>query len=108
LAEEFRKKGEEAYEFHDRKESNVCLGSFDWLVRDDGNGNKIQNPEVVALILKYKGKIKNFPGRPNTVVPYTFPALASKKIICDAQPIPVLVPKVKKQSSASRLLNRFR
>lgn len=108
LTEEFRKNGEEAYEFHDRNESNVCLGSFDWIVRDDGNGNKIQNPEVVALILKYKAKIKNFPGRPNTPVPYTFPALAGKKIICDAQPIPVLVPKVAKQSSASRLLNRFR
>jgi hypothetical protein len=108
LTEEFRKLGVEAYEFHDRNESFVCLGSFDWIVREDGAGNKTQNPEVVELILKYKAEIKNFPGRPNTIVPYSFPSLAKEKIVCDAQPYPVLVPKVAKQSSAARLLNRFR
>jgi len=108
LTEEFRKLGVEAYEFHDRNESFVCLGSFDWIVRDDGASDKTQNPEVVALILKYKAEIKHFPGRPNTAVPYSFPSLAKEKIVCDAQPYPVLVPKVAKQSSASRLLNRFR
>ncbi len=108
LTQEFRKLGVEAYEFHDRNESFVCLGSFDWIVREDGQGNKTQNPEVVELILKYKGKIHNFPGRPNTIVPYSLPSLAKEKIVCDAQPYPVLVPKVTKQSTASRLLERFR
>lgn len=108
LTQEFRKFGVEAYEFHDRHESSVCVGSFDWIVREDGQGNKIQNPEVVDVILKYKGKVENLPGRPNSIVPNTFSSLADKKILCDAQPIPVLVPKVAKQSTGSRLLNRFR
>lgn len=108
LTEEFHKQGIDAWEFHDRNESYVCIGSFDWIVREDGQGNKTQNPDVVELILKYKAKIRNFPGRPNTVVPYSLPSLAKKKIVCDAQPIPVLVPKVTKESSASRLLKRFR
>jgi hypothetical protein len=86
----------------------VCIGSFDWIVREDAQGNKTQNPEVVDVIKKYKGRIENLPGRPNSIVPTTFSSLAKKKILCDAQPIPVLVPKVAKQSSASRLLNRFR
>ena len=108
LTKEFRKHGVEAFEFHDRNESCVCVGSFDWIVREDDQGNKTQNPEVVDVILKYKGKVENFPGRPNSIVPNTFSSLAKKNILCDAQPIPVLVPKVAKQSSASRLLNRFR
>ena len=108
LTQEFRKYGVEAYEFHDRHESSVCIGSFDWIVRDNGQGNKIQNPEVVETILKYKGKVQNLPGRPNSIIPNTFSSLAKKKILCDAQPIPVLVPKVAKQSTASRLLDRFR
>ena len=108
LTQVFRKYGVDAYEFHDRNESCVCIGSFDWIVREDAQGNKTQNPEVVDVIKKYKGRIENLPGRPNSIVPTTFSSLAKKKILCDAQPIPVLVPKVAKQSSASRLLNRFR
>lgn len=108
LTEEFRKLGVEAFEFHDRNESYVCIGSFDWIVKDDGEGGKYQNPEVVDVILKYKGKIRDFPGRPNSIQPYVLPSLAKKKIVCDAQPIPVLVPKIAKESSASRLLRKFR
>jgi len=77
-------------------------------VREDDQGNRTQNPEVVEVIKKYKGKVENLPGRPNSIIPNTFSSLAKKKILCDAQPIPVLVPKMAKQSSASRLLNRFR
>ena len=108
LTKEFRKYGVEAFEFHDRNESCVCIGSFDWIVREDDQGNRTQNPEVVEVIKKYKGKVENLPGRPNSIIPNTFSSLAKKKILCDAQPIPVLVPKMAKQSSASRLLNRFR
>ena len=40
LTVEFRKLGVEAYEFHDRCESYVCIGSFDWVAREDsGSAN---------------------------------------------------------------------
>ena len=55
LTTEFRKYGVEAFEFHDRNESCVCIGSFDWIVREDDQGNRTQNPEVVEVIKKYKG-----------------------------------------------------
>ena len=107
LTVEFRKLGVEAYEFHDRCESYVCIGSYDWVAREDDNGTRIQNPEVAETIKKYRGKVRNIPNRPPGYQPYVLPSLVKKKITCDVQPIPVLVPKVEHQSTASRLLNRW-
>ena len=107
LTNEFRKLGVDAYEFHDRCESYVCIGSFDWVAREDENGNRIQNPEVVATIKKYRGKPQTMPNLPPGYQPYVLPSLVNKKITCDVQPIPVLVPKVAHQSTASKLLNRW-
>ena len=107
LTNEFRKLGVDAYEFHDRYESYVCIGSFDWIARDDENGNRTQNPEVVALIKKYRGKPQTMPNLPPGYQPYVLPSLVKAKITCDVQPIPVLVPKVAHQSTASKLLNRW-
>lgn len=108
LTKELRKLKVDAYEFHDRHESYVCVGSFDWVSREDGEGNRTQNPAVVETILKYKGKVRNLPGRPGAIEPYTLPALAKLKIVCDAQPIPVLVPKAEKESTASKMFKHFR
>lgn len=107
LTNEFRKLGVEAYEFHDRCESYVCIGSFDWIAREDENGNRIQNPEVAAMIKKYKGKPQTMPNLPPGYQPFVLPSLVKKKIACDVQPIPVLVPKVAHQSTAAKLLNRW-
>lgn len=107
LTNEFRKLGVEAYEFHDRCESYVCIGSFDWVAREDENGNRIQNPEVVAVIKKYQGKPQTMPNLPPGYQPYVLPSLVKAKITCDVQPIPVLVPKVAHQSTASKLLQRW-
>ena len=107
LTNEFRKQGVNAYEFHDRHESYVCIGSFDWIAREDENGNRIQNPEVVAMIKKYRGKPQTMPNLPPGYQPYVLPALVKAKITCDIQPIPVLVPKVAHRSTASKLLNRW-
>ncbi len=107
LTNEFRKLGVDAYEFHDRCESYVCIGSFDWIAREDDNGNRIQNPEVVAMIKKYRGKPQTMPNLPPGYQPYVLPSLVNKKITCDVQPIPVLVPKVARQSTASKFLKRW-
>lgn len=107
LTVEFRKLGVEAYEFHDRSESFVCIGSFDWVAREDASGQRIQNPEVVEIIKKYRGKPQTMPNLPPGYQPYVLPSLVRKKIACDVQPIPILIPKAAHQSTAARLLNRF-
>jgi hypothetical protein len=94
LTKALRDKGVEAYEFHDRTESMVCVGSFDSVgePRDDG---KIEiNPAIHRLMETY-GPQKTFvPGqnqaflKPNSLAGIPF----------DPQPLPVVVPK---QSIAS-------
>jgi hypothetical protein len=46
LTEELRRRGHDAYEFHDRDESVVCVGSFDRLTLPGPNGQPLPNPQV--------------------------------------------------------------
>lgn len=97
LTNELRKLGIEAYEFHDRYESYVCVGAFDWVTRRSENGREVWNPDVVQTISDYKATvedrvIKNFPGAGKPLRPKTLPALRDSGIVFDAQPIPVQVP----------------
>ena len=110
LTEAFRKKGVDAYEFHDRQESYVCIGEFDWVAREDSTGNRVQNPAVVALIQKYKGTVQDLPNMPGVVVPFVLPEFANTGIVCDVQPMPVMVPKASEESvsTASKLFKRFK
>lgn len=85
-----RKKGLDAYEFHDRHESYVCVGSFDRVVRADGR----YTPEIERMIMKFKGRQSQYAGRPGAVQTYRLSdALAKAGISCDPQPLPVIVPK---------------
>jgi hypothetical protein len=93
-----RSKNIEAYEFHDRHESYVCVGGFDWMVETDSSGRKENNPEMVELIKKFKGSTIRLPGKGGGVQTgmktYPLPTRLSKAgIACDIQPIPVLVRK---------------
>ena len=97
LTQELRKMGVEAYEFHDRYESMVCVGSFDWLKR----GSQ-QNPEIVAVINRYKATIEDLPMMPGAVRPKTIPSLKKFDIAFDPQPIPVAVPKPAQTHTSSR------
>jgi hypothetical protein len=110
LTRELRKKGIEAYEFHDRHESYVCVGSFDWLSQKDASGSKRSNPEIVETILKFKGEPVDVPGKPGAVKTYKISdKLTRAGIACDFQPLPVLVPKPPApQSAASRFLGKLR
>ena len=51
--------GVEAYVFHDRFESYVCVGSFEWIKK-----NNQQNPQVVKLINSYKANVRGFARNP--------------------------------------------
>lgn len=108
LADYLRKQGVEAYEFHDRHESYVCVGGFDWLVKTDDQGIERNNPAMVEVIKKFKGSSVNLPGRQGAIRSYRLPdKLVKAKIACDVQPIPVLVPK-QAEHSASKLFGRIR
>ena len=82
-----RKKGIEAYEFHDRQESYVCIGSFDWVTRQS-NDSIINNPEIVRLVNSCRPQVQNVPGIPNAIIPKSI-----KGIPLDPEPTAILAPK---------------
>ena len=105
LTTELQKLGIPAYEFHDRAESYVCVGGFDWLKRTNENGEETQNPEIVRTIEAFKGSVENFPGVQGAVRPKSLvdiarlvgaerraPKLHKLGIVFDVQPLPVRVP----------------
>ncbi|HMO13476.1 MAG TPA: hypothetical protein PKD64_02330 [Pirellulaceae bacterium] len=97
LTDELRKNGIEAYVFHDRYESYVCVGSFPWATRKLSNGKDELNPEIEKVILQYKARIDSIGGQ-GYVRPKSIPSLAGKDIFFDIQPLPVLVPKLEKST----------
>lgn len=86
-----RKQGIEAYEFHDRGESIVTVGSFDSIGTPRQDGKIEMDPAVLKMI-------KNFSPEQQTVVGKEGNLSALKPrfiqgIPCDAQPWPVVVPR---------------
>jgi len=99
MTKALRDKGVEAYEFHDRTESMVCVGSFDSVgdPRDDG---KIEiNPGIHRLMETYGPQKKFIPGQSQA---YLQPRLIDG-IPFDPQPLPVVVPR---QSIANDYVRR--
>ncbi len=89
LTEALRKKGYEAYEFHDRSSSIVTVGSFDSVGsrRDDG---KIEiNPGIHKIMCTFGAETKVEPGKP----PQVGKAKDLGGIPFDVQPLPVEVPR---------------
>lgn len=114
LTLELRKLGIEAYEFHDRHESYVCVGNYEWLKKEQ-NGRELQNQQIVDVIEVFKGRAENFPGVRGAVRAKTLldivrayrlnvrkvPNLAELGVVFDVQPIPVQVPKTGTQTRAA-------
>ncbi|MCA9198614.1 MAG: hypothetical protein KDA87_13795 [Planctomycetales bacterium] len=84
-----RKRNVEAYEFHDRHESIVTIGSFDWATRKLPDGKDEMNPQIVNVIQRFGAQVQNRQG------------LAGGKperrkldgVFFDAQPWPIEVPR---------------
>ena len=108
LTIELQRLGIPAYEFHDRAESYVCVGGFDWLKRTNSYGEEVQNPEIVNVIELFKGSVENFPGVQGAVRPKSLsdvarlygaerraPKLHKLGIVFDVQPLPVMVPRAR-------------
>jgi len=100
LTLELRKMNIEAYEFHDRFESYVCVGGFDWVkdeTKVDRNGYVQANPEIAAIIKSYGAEVSDLPQMElrNAAQPKSLPKLRSLGILFDVQPIPVAVPRMR-------------
>ena len=101
LTEYFRSQNVEAYQFHDRHSSYVCVGGFDWVSEGEGPDARA-NPKVEALA-------KVFAAKPAKGGVTTFPLpvrLLEAGVTCDANPLTVAVPHVKKQTVKRRSLLR--
>ena len=84
-----REQGVEAFEFHDRHESMVTIGSFDSIGEPRADGKTEINPSIHRLMEMYGAKRQSLPGQPAVgLMPRTL-----KSIPFDVQPMPVQVPK---------------
>ncbi len=93
LTMKLRKKGIKAYEFHDRHESYVTVGHFDWVGRTPGSdGKQEMNPAIVKIIQRYGPIHQPVTGKGGQslagIQPRTF-----EGIPFDVQPWPVEVPR---------------
>lgn len=93
LTMKLRQKGIKAYEFHDRHESYVTVGHFDWVGRTPGEDGKQQmNPAIVEIIRRYgpvRQPVTDQAGQSLAgIQPRTF-----EGIPFDVQPWPVEVPR---------------
>lgn len=103
LTEALRKRNVEAYEFHDRHESIVTIGSFETEGKPLADGSVDINPEILKIMKNYGAARQNLPGRPDLgLQPRTLDGVAF-----DIQPMPMPVPRGPAGAYA-RTLNLFR
>ena len=91
LTQALRAKGFEAYEFHDRHQSVVTIGGFDSVGEPRADGKTEINPAVHQMMETFSATRTGLQLGGQQVAglqPKTFGGIP-----CDAQPIPVLVPK---------------
>lgn len=90
LADALRKKGVEAYEFHDRNMSLVTVGSFDAVGNQAADGSYQVNPAVVMIMETYGADKVMQPGQ---AVPTLGKPKTHHGIPYDLQPLPIEVPR---------------
>jgi hypothetical protein len=96
LADLLRREGFEAYSYHDRDSSIVCVGSFDWVVKNPDAANPTVNPAGQDIIDKFKAKVvNNIPGVQAFYQPRTVPGPTGKNLSFDLIPVAVTVPRLK-------------
>lgn len=96
LTDLLRREGYEAYSYHDRDSSIVCVGSFDWVVKNPDSPDKLINQEAQQLIDKFKAQVvDNIPGMTPFYQPRTVVGPTNKKIAFDLIPVSVTVPRLR-------------
>jgi hypothetical protein len=105
LAVALRKQGVEAYEFHDRHESIVTIGSFDAVGQPLPDGRTELHPGILQIMQTYGAERTPLPGmagqlglRPKTLNGIAF----------DAQPLPVEVPRISLGAAYSNGIRQVR
>ena len=104
LTEALREQGVEAYEFHDRHESIVTIGSFQAEGTPLPDGTVEINPAILKIMQKYGAAREPIPGKPllglqpRTLAGITF----------DVQPLPMKVPRASVGGAYARGLSVFR
>jgi hypothetical protein len=88
LTEALRKRGVEAYEFHDRFESIVTVGSFESVGNALPDGRLDLHPAVYEVMQTYSAQRSRLPQAGQAVQPKTL-----DNIRFDPQPMPVKVPR---------------
>ena len=89
LTEALRKKGYEAYEFHDRSSSIVTVGGFDSVGTKRADGKIEINPAIHTIMRTFGAETKVEPGK----APQVGKAKKLADIPFDVQPVPVEVPR---------------
>ncbi len=99
MTKSLRDSGVEAYQFHDRDQSIVTVGSFDSLGRQLPDGQFQYDPKIQAMIQKY-GALNVRPDLANQVPVGTKGVAANNvnMVPYDVQPTPIAVPKLSKRS----------
>jgi len=83
-----RKKGYDAYEFHDRAASIVTIGAFDSVGTPRADGKTEINPRIHTIMTTFGADQTNVPGQSGAMKPKLLDGIPF-----DIQPIPVEVPK---------------
>ena len=101
-----RKKGYEAYEFHDRAASIVTVGSFNDVGSPRADGRIEIDPRIHALMKTFGAEQVAVPGQTGgTMQPKTI-SDGGEAIAFDIQPIPVQVPKISISAAYNRTASR--
>ena len=98
LTESLRQQGFEAYEFHDRGQSIVTVGSFDRMSLPGPNGQSVPNPQVQETLRTFGVQVGSVPGNPLMEVPTSEVARRKQQFprswkLLDMQPSVIAVPK---------------
>ncbi len=88
LTELLRKKGIEAYEFHDRFESIVTIGSFDSVGNELPDGRIDLQPAIHQIMVNYEAQRSPLPNQGQGMKPRSLDGIPF-----DVQPLPVMVPR---------------
>ncbi|MEY3206405.1 MAG: hypothetical protein RLZZ21_2736, partial [Planctomycetota bacterium] len=86
LTEALRRQGWQAWEFHDRDSSIVCVGSIDQLSMPQGGGRAAVHPEITRIVAGLGPDPAALAS--GQVVPRSFDG-----IMLDVQPKPIDVPR---------------
>lgn len=86
-----REKGVEAFEFHDRHESIVCIGSFDSVGSPRADGKTEINPQILKIMEVYGAQEQEIRGTARPVLGLQPQRIQGIQL--DIQPMPVEVPR---------------